>query len=161
MLGAITIDKLAEIFFVSHRVKIILKITVNFVSCDTFSYAILILIFIDISTFLYFCKTLQDVFRNIFVPKKINTVARQTIVLYYDGWSPSQNWPVYDSIIAPPHRDYVFKRNACFILPVLFVFSRRRRRVPNRHTNEWRTNVFLKLVSTVAIIRTHWDARRA
>lgn len=83
MLDAITIDKLAQIFFISHRVKIILKITVNFVSCETFSYAILILIFIDISTFPYFCKKLQDVFRNIFVPKKINTVARQTIVLYY------------------------------------------------------------------------------
>lgn len=70
MLGAITIDKLAQIFFVSHRVKIILKFTVNFVSCETFSYAILILIFVDISTFPYFCKTLQDVFRSIFVSKK-------------------------------------------------------------------------------------------
>ena len=30
-----------------------------------------------------------------------------------------------------------------------------------RRTNERRTNVFLKLVSTVAIIRTHWDATGA
>lgn len=54
--------------------------------------------------------------------------------------SPSRNWPVHDSIIAPAYGDYVFTRLRSFHPFRSFRFQQEAEAARSRPTHEWMTN---------------------
>lgn len=92
---------------------------------------------------------------------KIGTAASQAITLYYFRQSQPELASGRFNYCADTQRLRIYEARS-FHRSRSFSFSvGGGGAFQTRRTNEWRTNVFLKLVSTVAIIRTHWDATGA